>query len=93
MTSEKLRMSTRRTFGASSNRARLNRGLVDALFVAAKLCDTCREIHADLEMDPEGATFVEAASFPAATIDKFDAHFRAHWKGVYELVTGAAAGT
>ncbi|HEX7900545.1 MAG TPA: hypothetical protein VF950_22460 [Planctomycetota bacterium] len=91
--SEKLRMSTRRQFGASSNRARLNRELVDAVSAAAKICDTCREIHADLETDPEGGNFVEAASFPGATIDKLDAHFRAHWKDAYELVTGSAART
>jgi hypothetical protein len=89
--SAKLRMSTRRQYGASSNRARLNRELVDAVSAAAKVCDTCREIHADLEMDPNGGSFVEAASFPAATIDKLDAHFRAHWKDAYELATGAPA--
>lgn len=86
----KLRMSARRTFG-QANRARLNRELVDAVTAAAKLCDTCREIHADLEMDPDGGSFVEAASFPGATIDKLDAHFRAHWKDAYELATGAPA--
>jgi hypothetical protein len=91
--SEKLRMSTRRQFGASSNRARLNRELVDAVFAGSKNCDACREIHADLETDPEGGNFVEAASFPGATIDKLDAHFRAHWKDTYELVTGATART
>jgi hypothetical protein len=91
MMAAKLSMSTRRQFGASSNRARLNRELVDAVADAAKICDTCREIHADLETDPEGGTFVEAASFPGATIDKLDAHFRAHWKDAYELLTGSAA--
>lgn len=89
MMGEKLRMSTRRGFGASSNRARLNRELIDAVSASAETCDTCREIHADLDTDPEGGTFVEAASFPGATIDRLDAHFRAHWSHAYELATGA----
>lgn len=90
--SGKLRMSTRRGFGASSKRARLNRELTDAVSASATSCDTCRQIHADLDTDSDGGDFVEAASFPGATIDRLDAHFRAHWKDGYELATGDDAG-
>ncbi len=82
-----LRMLARRQFGRA-HRARLNRELVDAVAASARSCDSCREIHTDLEQDPEGGEFVEAASFPGATIDKIDAHFRFHWKDAYALTTG-----
>ena len=82
-----LRMLARRQFGRA-RRARLNRDLVDAVAASAATCDACREIHADLEKDPEGGEYVEAASFPGATIDKIDAHFRAHWRDAYALETG-----
>jgi len=87
MMNGKLRMSTRRSFGATSRRARLNRELIDAVSASATSCDTCRDIHADLDMNPEGGDFVEAASFPGATVDRLDAHFRAHWKDRYELAS------
>jgi hypothetical protein len=82
-----LQMLARRQFG-HARRARLNRELVDAVVASAATCDACREINADLEKDPEGGDFVEAASFPGATIDKIDAHFRFHWKDAYAISTG-----
>jgi hypothetical protein len=80
-----LKMTTRRRFGAGSL-ARLNRELFAALKESAPGCETCRDIAKDLEPDSDGADFVEAPSFPGATVDRMDAHFRYHWKDAYERV-------
>jgi hypothetical protein len=58
-----LLMHTRRGFG-SSNRARLNRGLLDAVAASAPACEICRDILRDVEPDAEGADYVEAPAFP-----------------------------
>ena len=81
----KLQMETRRQFGIS-NRARLNRALVEALRASLADCETCRDIEKEVEALPEGGEFVEAASFPGKTVGKLDAHFKSHWKSEYEMV-------
>jgi hypothetical protein len=81
----KLQMVTRRGFGFA-NRARLSRALVDALQASVSSCETCRDIQKDVDSIPDGGEYVEAASFPGKTIQKLDAHFKAHWKSEYELV-------
>jgi hypothetical protein len=83
-----LRMRTRRQFGFS-NRARLNRELVDAVAASAATCEMCRDIQRDVEADAQGGDYVEAPSFPGATIDRLDAHFKFHWDADYELLDGA----
>ena len=82
---EKLRMTTRARFGAAT-RAQLNRALLEALAASGRTCETCVEIQQDVLVNPEGGEFVEAASFPARTVQKLDAHFRSHWKDAYEQV-------
>lgn len=81
----KLQMVSRRQFGLS-NRARLSRSLVEALQASGPSCETCRDIEREIDTGPEGGEYVEAASFPGKTIQKLDAHFKAHWKGDYEFV-------
>lgn len=83
-----LLMRTRRRFGFS-NRARLNRELVEAVVASAATCDACRDVVRDLQVDPEGGDYVEAPSFPGATIDRLDAHFKFHWDAGYQLLDGA----
>ena len=78
-------MTTRRVFGFS-NRAQLNRALVDALRASVSGCETCRDIEKEVEPLSDGAEYVEAASFPGKTIQKLNAHFKFHWKDEYELV-------
>jgi hypothetical protein len=80
-----LRMETARLFGFS-NRATLNPALVVALHAQEPVCETCREIAKELDAIPAGAEFVECGSFPGKTVQKLDAHFKAHWKAEYELV-------
>jgi len=80
-----LKMMTRRLFGFS-NRAKLNPALVDALKASMPVCETCREIEKEIDSIPEGAEFVECASFPGKTVQKLDAHFKFHWKAEYELL-------
>ena len=80
-----LQMMTRRLFGFS-NRAKLNPALVDALKASMPVCETCREIEKGIDSIPEGAEFVECASFPGKTVQKLDAHFKFHWKAEYELL-------
>jgi len=81
----KLQMTTRTRFGLS-NKAQLNRALLGALAASAPDCDTCLEIQKDLVPNPEGGEYAEAASFPGRTVQRLDAHFKAHWKHEYELV-------
>jgi len=80
-----LQMRTARLFGFS-NRAKLNPALLLALRASAPLCETCRDIDKEIDTIPEGAEFVECGSFPGKTVQKLDAHFKAHWKTEYELV-------
>ena len=80
-----LQMVTARLFGFS-NRAKLNPALVSALHASGPLCEQCREIVKEIDAIPEGAEFVECGSFPGKTVQKLDAHFKAHWKAEYELV-------
>ena len=82
---EKLQLVTRRGFGFV-NRARLSRALVSALQASVSSCEACREIEKDVEFLPDGGEYVEAASFPGKTIQKLDAHFKAHWKDDYRFV-------
>jgi len=77
----KLQMTSRRKFGLS-NRAQLSPALRAALQASGPSCETCREIEKDLD----GGEYVEAASFPGKTIQKLDAHFKAHWNSDYELI-------
>ena len=81
----KLQMMTRSRFGFSK-KAQLNRALLGALAASAPGCEACVEIQKDVLPNPEGAEYVEAASFPGRTVQKLDAHFKSHWKGEYELV-------
>jgi hypothetical protein len=81
----KLVMVTRSRFGFSK-KAQLNRELIGALAASAPGCEECVEIQKDLLATPEGGEYVEAASFPGRTVQKLDAHFKAHWKSEYELV-------
>ncbi len=83
--SARLQMTTRARFGAS-NRAKLNRALVDALLASTSACETCRTISKEVDPHPDGGEYVETAGFPGSTIPKLDAHFKSHWKGDYELV-------
>lgn len=80
-----LQMVTRTRFGGT-NKAQLNQALLGALAASGPGCDTCVEIRKDLLENPEGGEYVEAASFPARTVQKLDAHFRSHWREEYELV-------
>lgn len=80
-----MQMVTRSLFGFS-NKSRLNRALVDAIEASMGGCETCGQIHQEIETGPEGGEFVEAASFPGKTVQKLDAHFKYHWKDEYELV-------
>src|SRR5437762_4210844 len=80
--SAKLTMVTRKQFGFS-NRAHLNRALVDALKASMQGCETCREIEKEIELNPEGGEYVEAPSFPGKTVQKLDAHFKSHWREEY----------
>ena len=80
-----LQMRTARLFGFS-NRAKLNPALVTALHAEGPGCETCRQIAKEIDAIPEGAEFVECGSFPGKTVQKLDAHFKAHWKAEYELV-------
>lgn len=82
---EKLQMTTRARFGAAT-RAQLNGALLEALAASGRTCETCLEVQTDVSVNPEGGEFVEAASFPARTVQKLDAHFRSHWKDDYERV-------
>jgi hypothetical protein len=84
MVSAAMLMETRRRFGFS-NRATLNVALLDALRASMPLCETCREIDKAIDAIPEGGEFVESGSFPGKTVQKLDAHFKAHWKDGYEL--------
>jgi hypothetical protein len=81
----KLQMMTRARYGFS-NKAQLNPALLGALAASAPGCDACVEIQKDILPNPEGAEYVEAASFPGRTVRTLDAHFRSHWKNDYELV-------
>jgi len=83
--SAKLQMITRKQFGFS-NGARLNRALIDALRASMQGCETCSEIEKEIELDPEGGEYIEAPSFPGKSVQKLDAHFKAHWKENYELI-------
>ena len=80
-----LQMVTRTRFGGT-NKAQLNQALLGALAASGPGCDTCVEIRKDLLENPEGGEYVEAASFPGTTIQKLDAHFKAHWKDDYRFV-------
>jgi hypothetical protein len=80
-----LQMVTRARFGFS-NRAQLNPALLTALSASAPTCDACLEIEKDVLPNPEGAEYVEAASFRGRTVQKLDAHFKSHWKDEYVLV-------
>jgi len=83
----KLQMATRSRFGFSK-KAQLNPALIAALAISAPQCEACVEIQKDILLNPEGAEFLEAASFPGRTVQKLDAHFRSHWKEEYGLVDG-----
>ncbi len=83
--SAKLQMVTRTVFGFS-NKAQLNRALVDAIEGSMGGCEDCGQIHQEIQTRPEGGDFVEAASFPGRTVQRLDAHFKYHWKDEYELV-------
>ena len=83
--SARLRMETRSCFGFS-NKAQLNPALLGALAISAPSCEVCLEIEKDVLPNPEGAEYVEAASFRGRTVQRLDAHFKAHWKDEYELV-------
>jgi len=78
-----MQMRTARLFGFS-NRETLNPPLLVALRASAPACETCRDIDKELDANPEGAEFVECGSFPGKTVQKLDAHFKAHWKAEYE---------
>ena len=80
-----LQMTTRRQFGFS-NRAHLNRALIDALAASRERCEICREIERDIEPRHDGGEYVEAPSFPGRTVQNLDAHFKFHWKQDYQLV-------
>jgi hypothetical protein len=81
----KMQMVTARRFGFS-NRAQLNLPLTEAVRAEAEICETCRDIGKEVDSLPEGSEFVESGSFPGRTVQKLDAHFKAHWKDGYELV-------
>jgi len=83
--SARLQMTTRARFG-TSNRAILNRALLDALLASTSACETCRTISREVDTQSDGGEYVETAGFPGTTIPKLDAHFKSHWKGEYELV-------
>jgi len=83
--SAKLQMVTRSLYGFS-NKAQLNRALIDALSSSAGGCEACGEISNEIQVNPEGGEYVEAASFPGRTVSRLDAHFKYHWKEAYELV-------
>ncbi len=53
------------------------------------LCETCREIEKEIELNPEGGEYIETPSFPGKTVQKLDAHFKYHWKEDYELIDQA----
>ena len=82
---EKLQLTAQRRPGRS-NMARLNPPLVTALHASGAGCELCRDIEKEIDAIPEGGEFVEAASFPGTTIQKLDAHFKAHWKDEYRFV-------
>ena len=82
---EKLKMVTRTRFG-HSNKATLSPALLTAIAASGPDCAICVEIQKEVEVSPEGAEFVEAASFPGRTVEKLNAHFKFHWKDGYELV-------
>jgi len=81
----RLQMATRSRFG-SSNKARLNPALVEALHASMGNCDLCREIQKEVDPVPEGGEYVEAAGFPGTTIQKLSAHFKSHWKDDFEFI-------
>jgi len=81
----KMKMVTFKQFGFS-NKAQLNRALVDALNSSLQDCERCREIEKGIESNAEGAEYVEAPSFPGMTVQKLDLHFKSHWKENYEFV-------
>ena len=88
----KLQLTAQRRPGRAGL-ARLNPALVEALHASGAGCETCRDIEREVDSVPEGAEFVEAASFPGKTIQKLDAHFKSHWKDDYTFVDLAAIRT
>jgi hypothetical protein len=78
-------MTTRRLFGYSG-KGSFNQALLDAIRASRPTCEACRDIEREVDEVPGGAEFTEAASFPGRTLDKLNAHFKAHWKEEYELV-------
>jgi hypothetical protein len=83
--SARLQMVTRSSFGFST-KAQLNSALLGALAESAPTCEACLEIEKDVEPNPQGAEYVEAASFRGRTVQRVDAHFKSHWKDEYELI-------
>ena len=81
----KLQMTSSTRFGFS-NKAQLNLPLLAALTASVSDCPMCGEIEKDVQTNPEGGEYVEAASFPGRTVRKLDAHFRTHWKEEYEFI-------
>jgi len=82
---EKLQLTAQRRPGRSAM-ARLNPALMSAIHASGTGCETCRDLEREVDAIPEGGEYVEAASFPGTTIQKLDAHFKAHWKDDYRFV-------